>query len=82
VLPTKYLATGGVEYQHWFSHEYGGAVFYDVGTASDTWYEKTFYQGAGVGARWRSPIGPVNLDLAYGLRNHNFRPYLTLGIAF
>jgi len=82
VLPTKYLATGGIEYQHWFSHEYGGAVFYDIGTASDTWYEKTFYQGVGVGARWRSPIGPVNLDLAYGLRNRNFRPYLTLGIAF
>jgi len=82
VLPTKYLMTGSTEYQHWFSHEYGGAVFYDIGTASDTWHEKTFYQGVGVGARWRSPIGPVNLDVAYGMRNHNFRPYLTLGIAF
>jgi len=82
VLPTKYLITGSTEYQHWFTHEYGGAIFYDVGTATDTWYEKTFYQGVGVGARWRSPIGPVNLDVAYGLRNRNFRPYLTLGIAF
>jgi len=82
VLPTKYLITGSTEYQHWFTHEYGGAIFYDIGTATDTWYEKTFYQGVGVGARWRSPIGPVNLDVAYGLRNRNFRPYLTLGIAF
>jgi len=82
VLPTKYLITGSTEYQHWFTHDYGGAVFYDVGTASDTWHEKTFYQGVGIGARWRSPIGPVNLDLAYGLRNHALRPYLTLGIAF
>jgi len=82
VLPTKYLVTGSAEYQHWFTHDYGGAVFYDVGTASDTWYEKTFYQGAGVGARWRSPIGPVNLDVAYGLHNRSIRPYLTLGIAF
>lgn len=82
VLPTKYLITGSTEYQHWFTHDYGGAVFYDIGTASDTWSEKTFYQGVGIGARWRSPIGPVNLDLAYGLRNHSVRPYLTLGIAF
>lgn len=82
VLPTKYLITASTEYQHWFSHDYGGAVFYDIGTASDTWYEKTFFQGVGVGARWRSPIGPVNLDLAYGLHNRSIRPYLTLGIAF
>jgi translocation and assembly module TamA len=82
VLPTKYLVTGSTEYQHWFTHEYGGAIFYDIGTATDTWAEKAFYQGVGVGARWRSPIGPVNLDLAYGLRNRSIRPYLTLGIAF
>lgn len=82
VLPTKYLMTGGGEYQHWFTHDYGGAVFYDIGTATDNWHEKTFYQGVGVGARWRSPIGPVNLDLAYGLHDRSIRPYLTLGIAF
>ena len=82
VLPAKYLMTGGAEYQHWFSHDWGAAVFYDVGTATDTWADKVFYQGVGVGARWRSPVGPVNVDVAYGLRNHSFRPYLTLGIAF
>jgi translocation and assembly module TamA len=82
VLPTKYLITGGGEYQHWFSHDWGGAVFYDIGTATDNWAEKTFYQGIGVGARWRSPVGPINVDLAYGLRNRSIRPYLTLGIAF
>jgi translocation and assembly module TamA len=82
ILPTKYVATGSAEYQHWFTREYGGAVFFDLGTASDTWAEKTVYQGVGVGARWRSPIGPVSIDLAYGLRNRSVRPYLTLGIAF
>jgi len=82
VLPTKYVATGSAEYQHWFTHEYGGAVFFDIGTAADTWAEKTIFQGVGVGARWRSPIGPINVDLAYGLRNRSVRPYLTLGVAF
>jgi translocation and assembly module TamA len=82
VLPTKYLVTASAEYQHWFTHDWGAAAFFDVGTATDTWGEKTFYPGAGVGARWRSPVGPVNVDLAYGIRNRSVRPYLTLGIAF
>ncbi|MCP1116497.1 autotransporter assembly complex protein TamA [Robbsia andropogonis] len=82
VLPTKYLITGGVEYQHWFSHDWGAAVFYDVGTASDTWDERRFYQGVGIGARWRSPVGPLNVDVGYGIQNRSIRPYLTLGVAF
>ncbi|KVP41595.1 autotransporter assembly complex protein TamA [Burkholderia ubonensis] len=82
VLPTKYLTTGTAEYQHWFNRDWGAATFFDVGTATDAWGEKVFYKGVGVGARWRSPVGPINVDLAYGLRNHSVRPYLTLGIAF
>jgi translocation and assembly module TamA len=82
VLPTKYLITASSEYQHWFTHDWGGAVFFDIGTATDTWHEKLFYPGVGFGARWRSPVGPVNVDLAYGIRNKDIRPYLTLGIAF
>lgn len=82
ILPTKYLVTGSAEYQHWFTHDWGGAAFFDVGTATDTWGEKQFDPGAGIGARWRSPVGPVNVDLAYGFRNRSVRPYLTLGIAF
>ncbi|MPW17516.1 BamA/TamA family outer membrane protein [Paraburkholderia sp. CNPSo 3157] len=82
ILPTKYLMTGSSEYQHWFNRDWGAAVFFDIGTATDTWGEKVFYPGVGMGARWRSPVGPVNVDLAYGIRNKSVRPYLTLGIAF
>ena len=82
VLPTKYLVTAAAEYQHWFSHNWGAAAFFDIGTATDTWGEKVFFPGVGMGARWRSPVGPVNVDLAYGIRNRSVRPYLTLGIAF
>uniref|UniRef100_UPI0038994675 autotransporter assembly complex protein TamA n=1 Tax=Paraburkholderia saeva TaxID=2777537 RepID=UPI0038994675 len=81
-LPTKYLVTASSEYQHWFNRDWGAAAFFDIGTATDTWAERVFYPGVGVGARWRSPVGPVNVDLAYGIRNHSVRPYLTLGIAF
>ncbi|WP_041763556.1 autotransporter assembly complex protein TamA [Paraburkholderia phymatum] len=82
ILPTKYLVTGTSEYQHWFNRDWGAAVFFDIGTATDAWGEKVFYPGVGLGARWRSPVGPVNVDLAYGTRNRSVRPYLTLGIAF
>jgi translocation and assembly module TamA len=82
VFPTKFLLTASAEYQHWLSAEWGAAVFYDIGTAADNWHDKTLYQGVGVGARWRSPVGPVNLDLAYGVRDGALRPHISLGIAF
>ncbi|BCF97877.1 outer membrane protein assembly factor [Paraburkholderia sp. PGU19] len=82
ILPTKYLVTATSEYQHWFNRDWGAAAFFDIGTATDAWGEKVFYPGVGVGARWRSPVGPVNIDIAYGTRNRSVRPYLTLGIAF
>ena len=49
MLPTKYLVTGSTEYQHWFTHDWGGAAFFDIGTATDTWSEHVFYPGVGVG---------------------------------
>jgi len=82
VFPTRFLLTASAEYQHWLNDAWGAAVFYDVGTAADNWRDKLIYQGVGVGARWRSPVGPVNLDLAYGVRDGQIRPHISLGIAF
>ena len=82
VYPTKYLLTTSAEYQHWLTEKWGAAVFYDVGAAADSWSNKTFYNGVGAGARWRSPVGSINLDLAYGVQKKQFRPHISLGIAF
>ncbi|MGB7480249.1 MAG: autotransporter assembly complex family protein, partial [Burkholderiaceae bacterium] len=82
VFPTKFLLTASAEYQHWLNGDWGGAVFYDVGTATDNWSDKTIYQGVGAGVRWKSPVGAVNVDLAYGVRDRQFRPHISLGIAF
>ncbi|HJV54007.1 MAG TPA: autotransporter assembly complex family protein, partial [Noviherbaspirillum sp.] len=82
VYPTRYLLTGGAEYQRWFSEKWGGALFYDAGAATDRWSGKNFFHALGIGARWRSPVGPVNGDLAYGFQGGNFRPHLSLGIVF
>jgi translocation and assembly module TamA len=82
VYPTKYMVTGSAEYQHWVSQQWGGALFYDVGTATDSWAARTIKVGTGAGVRYRSPVGTVNLDLAYGVQAKQFRPHISLGIAF
>lgn len=82
VYPTRYLATGTIEYQYWFLREWGAAVFYDVGTATDNWADKDLFHGVGVGARWRSPVGPIRADLGYGIQRGEVRPHFSLGILF
>ncbi|HEY4074727.1 MAG TPA: autotransporter assembly complex family protein [Herbaspirillum sp.] len=82
VYPDKYLFTASAEYQHWYTQQWGGAVFYDVGTAADNWRDKQFFTGTGVGVRYRSPVGVINADLAYGVQAKQFRPHISLGIAF
>jgi len=81
-LPTKYLVTGGVEYQRWFLPQWGAAVFWDTGTATDAWSGRRWFNGVGAGVRWKSPVGPIAVDLAYGIQQRQFRPSVSLGIAF
>ncbi len=82
VLPAKYLGTASLEYQYWFLHDWGAAIFWDTGTATDNLTGVKLYNGVGVGARWRSPVGPVQLDVGYGIQQKQFRPHISLGVAF
>lgn len=82
VYPARYLVTGSAEYDHWLTQTWGGAVFYDAGMASDSWSDRSFFHAVGVGVRWRSPVGRVNADLAYGIQAKQLRPHLSLGAAF
>ncbi|MFC5473453.1 autotransporter assembly complex protein TamA [Paraherbaspirillum soli] len=82
IYPTKYLLTASAEYQHWLSQQWGGAVFYDAGTATNNWVNKSVKTGIGAGVRYRSPVGTVNVDLAYGVQAKHIRPHISLGIAF
>jgi translocation and assembly module TamA len=63
------LAVGSIEAVHWFSREWGGAVFFDIGdAASDFDRMRQPARGAGFGVRWKTIAGPIALDLAYGER--------------
>ncbi|WP_085316299.1 autotransporter assembly complex protein TamA [Derxia lacustris] len=78
----RYLAIGGVEATHWLSSEWGVGVFAETGDAFNTAAGFVPHTGVGFGPRWRSPIGPLNFDLAYGVRAHQVRLHFSLGFVF
>jgi translocation and assembly module TamA len=78
----RYLATASAEYQYWFKPAWGAAVFYDAGNAGDTVNALHPKSGYGVGARWKSPVGPINVDVAYGHAVHKYRLHFSLGFTF
>lgn len=58
------------------------AAFVDAGNAADRWTELRPVFGYGLGVRWRSPVGPLKVDLAYGQETQKVRLHLSIGIAF
>jgi translocation and assembly module TamA len=82
VVGARYLATGSVEYQYWFLPTWGAAAFYDVGNAADDLPKFAPKSGYGAGARWKSPVGLVNFDLAYGRAVRQYRLHFSLGFTF
>ena len=76
------LAIGGAEYIHWFSKTWGAGVFAETGDAFDQPGNMTLNTGYGFGPRWRSPVGPINFDLAWGERTRAFKFHFSLGIVF
>ncbi|MGH8104994.1 MAG: autotransporter assembly complex protein TamA, partial [Arenimonas sp.] len=75
----KNLATASVEFEHMFTPTWGGAVFVDAGDAFDEQFKANV--GVGFGVRWRSPVGPIRIDLARGLNepDQNIRLHVSLG---
>jgi translocation and assembly module TamA len=62
VIGGERLLVGSAEYEHYFSPKWGAAAFVDAG---DAFSGKDFDLkiGAGLGLRWRSPVGMVRVDL-------------------
>jgi translocation and assembly module TamA len=82
IVGGRRLAVGSVEYTHWIGDNWGLAVFTDAGNA---WDEGTTFEpalGYGVGARFRTPIGPIRADLAYGQKTSQFRIHFSVGYTF
>jgi translocation and assembly module TamA len=73
VVGGRVLSTGSIEYTHWISHDWGAALFIDTGGAADVLHDLHMSTGYGSGVRWRTPVGPLALDLAWGHDTHALR---------
>lgn len=79
-LGAKNVLTGTVEFEHYFNDSWGAAAFVDGGDAFNE-EQPDFHTGVGLGLRWRSPVGPVRLDIAHGLYSPDsqYEIYLNIG---
>jgi translocation and assembly module TamA len=79
------LLTGSLEIARPIAPQYPAywwAAFVDAGNAANGWDDLKPVLGYGLGLRWRSPVGPLRLDLAYGHEVQQVRMTLSVGIVF
>lgn len=76
----RHLLAGSIEYEQKIIGNWSAALFYDAGNAIDS-ISDAVESGAGSGIRWKSPVGPVRIDLAYPLSEpeNNWRVHLIVG---
>lgn len=92
VVGGRALAIASAEYTHWLNDAegrvgpWGIAAFVDAGDAADDWRALDPAVGIGAGVRWKSPAGPLALDVARGLardgRAAQWQLHFTLMVAF
>ncbi|MFT4241716.1 MAG: BamA/TamA family outer membrane protein [Acidovorax sp.] len=83
----RYLAVGSVEWQRPIVYngamtDWESALFIDAGAVADRAGDLDPRVGVGAGVRWRSPVGPLQADLAYGVKTQEVRLHLRLGFSF
>jgi translocation and assembly module TamA len=85
--PGRYMAVGSVEWQrpmlkNGLPTEWENTFFIDAGSVAERPQELKPKVGIGTGVRWRSPIGPLQIDLAYGVQPKKFRLHMSVGFVF
>jgi translocation and assembly module TamA len=82
------ISTGTVEVRQRILGSYGVVGFVDVGQVSSNGapFTSNWHAGAGIGARYYTPIGPIRLDIAVPLNKlpggDTFELYIGIGQAF
>lgn len=81
VIGGHHLLVASAEVEHYFTRQWGMAAFVDAGNAFDgTDYRPKL--GAGLGLRWRSPVGMIRVDLGTPIhddRAHGIQLHLVIG---
>ncbi len=83
----RYLLNGSVEWQRPIlvdgqPSDWESTLFIDGGSVADRPADFKAKIGIGAGARWKSPVGPLQMDLAYGVAAKRLRLHLTVGFTF
>jgi len=81
VIGGKRLLVGSATIEHYFTRDWGMAAFVDSGDAFDgsDFHART---GAGIGLRWRSPVGMVRVDVGVPINNpyyHGAQLHIVIG---
>ena len=85
--PGRYMAVGSIEWQRPIRRnglltEFENTFFVDAGSVGDKVKDMRVAVGVGTGVRWRSPIGPLQIDLAYGIKAKQLRLHTSVGFVF
>jgi translocation and assembly module TamA len=84
VVGGRAMGTASFEVAHPILKKYPsilGALFFDAGGVADRFSDIKAQRGYGFGLRWRSPVGPLKVDLAYGDQSHRVRMHFSVGIS-
>lgn len=78
-IGSRYLSSLSVEADYLFYDNFGAATFIDAGSADDDAFSE-IKVSAGIGFRYRSPIGMIRLDLAQAINEEDQSPRLHVSI--
>jgi translocation and assembly module TamA len=82
IVGGRYYTAASVEVTRWIGENWGLATFVDAGNATDSLHDFNLALGYGVGGRFRTPIGPFRVDVAYGQESHSVRLHFSVGLSF
>lgn len=83
----RYLAIASLEWQRPLNRqgpasEWEHVLFLDMGAVADRPGQLRPHWGLGTGLRYQSPVGPLQVDLAYGAQARQLKLHLRVGFAF
>jgi translocation and assembly module TamA len=87
VSPGRYMTTGSVEWQIPIRRNgqrtaWEAALFVDGGSVAESIPDLKARYGVGGGVRYNSPVGPLRLDIAYGVQPRKRRLHFNVGFSF
>ncbi|QHE75285.1 autotransporter assembly complex protein TamA [Hydrogenophaga sp. PBL-H3] len=87
VLPGRYKGVVSLEWQRPIFNANGrspveSVLFIDGGAVANRAGDLKPLWGVGTGVRYNSPVGPLQLDLGYGLETRRWRLHLNVGFTF